>query len=86
MRIPSLQPRVAGFTLVELLTVMTIIGILTSLLLPVLSRGQSRARLVWCGNNLSQCGLAFQSFAHDHDSFFPMQLAARQQARRTRPR
>jgi prepilin-type processing-associated H-X9-DG protein len=57
---------------------MAIIGILASLLLPVLSRGQTRARLVWCGNNLAQCGLGFQSFAHDHDSHFPLQVPGSQ--------
>jgi len=65
-----------AFTLIELLCVIAIIGILAAMLLPVLSQGQDRAKLVWCGNNLAQTGLGFQSFAHEHNSEFPLQVAA----------
>ncbi len=64
--------RGSGFSLVELLTVIAIIGILAALLLPVLSRSQMRAKRVWCESNLREIGLGFQSFAHDHNSQFPM--------------
>ena len=63
-----------AFTLVELLTVIAIIGILAALLLPVLQRGKDRAKRVWCENNLAQMGIAFHSFAHDHNSKFPAQV------------
>jgi prepilin-type processing-associated H-X9-DG protein len=52
---------------------MAIIGLLAVLLLPVLERGKARARLVSCQNNLEQLGIAFHSFAHDHNGKFPMQ-------------
>ena len=61
-----------AFTLIELLTVMAIIAILASLLLPVLSQGKARAQRIQCTNNLRQIGLAFHMFAHDHNNAFPM--------------
>lgn len=66
----SREPK--AFTLIELLCVMAVIGILASLLLPVLNQAQARAKRVGCLNNLRQVGVAFQSFAHDHNGQFPM--------------
>jgi len=58
--------RVAGFTLIELLVVIAIIGVLSSLLLPALSRARVRAAAINEVNSARQLLLAWQLYADDH--------------------
>ncbi len=58
------------FSPIELLVVIAIIGILASLLLPVLSKARESGRAAVCLNNLKQIGIATQIYTEDNNYIF----------------
>ncbi|MEO1237012.1 MAG: prepilin-type N-terminal cleavage/methylation domain-containing protein, partial [Planctomycetota bacterium] len=61
----------AAFTLIELLVVISIIALLIALLLPALGAARDAAKLVACGANQRQIGVAYAAYSVDHDDFTP---------------
>jgi prepilin-type N-terminal cleavage/methylation domain-containing protein/prepilin-type processing-associated H-X9-DG protein len=60
-----------GFTLVELLAVIVIIGVLAGILIPVLATIKSRARSATCISNLRQSGLLLLQYANENRHIIP---------------
>ena len=60
-----------GFTLVELLVVISIIALLVAILLPALNKAREQAKLVSCMSNVRQVGLACITYAAENDGWYP---------------
>lgn len=60
-----------GFTLLELLVVVAIIGVLAGLLFPAIGKMQEKGRMATCVNNLKQLHTATMTYVNDHSGYMP---------------
>lgn len=60
-----------GFTLIEMLVVISIIALLAAILFPVFGRVREGGRRTACASNLKQLGLAFAQYRQDNGGRFP---------------
>jgi prepilin-type N-terminal cleavage/methylation domain-containing protein/prepilin-type processing-associated H-X9-DG protein len=68
---PTKRRQLSAFTLIELLTVIAIIGVLAALLLPALNTAREKGRRVACAANLHQIGLALLAYTGDYNNHTP---------------
>ncbi len=66
-KIKGRRPRTrSGFTIVELLVVVAIIGVLVALLVPAVNLARESSRKATCQNNLRQFGIGFNIYAEQN--------------------
>ena len=70
----NVSRRNRGFTLIEVLVVIAIMGILMALILPAVQSSREAARTTVCKNNLKQIALATLSFHDTHKAFPPARI------------
>src|SRR5262245_14091982 len=57
------RPDRSGFTLIEILVAITIIGVLVALLIPAVQAARDTSRRIQCANNLKQLSMACHNYA-----------------------
>lgn len=63
--------RSSGFTIVELLVVMAVVGVLVSISIPAVQSAREAARRTQCRNHLKQIGIALHSYHESHAALPP---------------
>ena len=66
--------RITGFTLVELLVTLAVIGVLVALLLPAIQYARESARRTQCLNQVRQLGIACHNYHGAHNTLPPGSL------------
>jgi len=61
-----------GFTLVEILVVVAIVGLLMALVVPVLMNSRSQARRIQCANNLRELHRGVNLYCMDNRMLYPI--------------
>ena len=79
---PNQSPIKLGFTLIEVIVVLAVIGILVGITIVGVSQARESARRLECSNRLKQFGIALHSFQSQH-SHFPAPMPFRVPARGT---
>jgi general secretion pathway protein G len=74
--------RSAAFTLIEILTVISILTLLAAIMFPVLVNTKDAAKRTSCQSNLQQIGVAMALYAADYDDRLPYAIG---QAQRDHP-
>jgi prepilin-type N-terminal cleavage/methylation domain-containing protein/prepilin-type processing-associated H-X9-DG protein len=64
--------RTLGFTLLELLVVVAVIGMLIAILLPTLRRARAQAREVKCATQLREYARGFHYYLQEYNDVFPL--------------
>ena len=62
-----------AFTIIELIVVISLIGIMAAMVFPVYARAREHARSSVCANNLHEIGMALQMYSRDWDGCYPPQ-------------
>ena len=65
-----------GLSLIELLTVVMIIGVLTALLIPALAGARRAAQRTQCASNLRQLTAAMMNYTVEFKGYFPGNVGA----------
>ena len=61
-----------GFSLIELLVVLGVIGLLIGLLLPTLAMARRAATRAGCGANLRNLGVILEGYQQNHNAIYPV--------------
>jgi prepilin-type processing-associated H-X9-DG protein/prepilin-type N-terminal cleavage/methylation domain-containing protein len=76
----------SGFTLVEILVIISVIAILAAILFPVFSAAKDKAKQIACLSNMNQIGLATILYEQDYDDQIFFRTVSANSVGRTRVR
>ena len=65
-----------GFTLIELVMVITLLAVITLLLLPLLAKARETTLTVQCLNNMKELQMSYHMYVLDNDGYLPLNFVA----------